>query len=92
MEAKLRNTTTFRRVMCAGTKGLEGCGPGVLDGVLCTARVRLGSVLGQGDAEIKLVHVAELRSPLIQWKVRLNSGEDPAPDEEVTGDQLSALA
>ena len=87
MEAKLRNTTTFRRITCAGTKGLEGCGPGVLDGVLGTGRVRLASVLGQ-DAKIKPTHVAELRLPL----VRLNSGEDPAPDEEVTGDQLSALA
>ena len=52
----------------------------------------LASVLGQGDAEIKPVHVAELRSLLVQWRVRQNSGEEPAPDEEVTGDQLSALA
>ena len=57
------------------------------------AKVKLASVLDQGDdSEVKPLAVESLRDLIGKWKGSCNDGEDPAPDEEATGDQLSALA
>ena len=55
-------------------------------------RIKLASVLDQGDdTEVRPLDPASLRDMVQVWKVTHNDGEDPAEEEEATGDQLSAL-
>ena len=60
---------------------------------LNTSRVKLASVLDQGDdTEIRPLGVEDIQTLILTWKMRHSDGEDPAEDEEATGDQLSALS
>ena len=60
---------------------------------LNTSRVKLASVLDQGDdTEIRPLGVEDIQALILAWKTNHNDGEDPAEDEEATGDQLSALS
>ena len=57
------------------------------------AKVKLSTVLDQGDdSEVKPLNVDALRGLIVAWKATYNDGEDPAPNEEATGDQISALS
>ena len=56
-------------------------------------KVKLATVLDQADdSEVKPLDVTEQRNLLHEWKKYCNDGEEPAEDEEATGDQISALA
>jgi len=55
-------------------------------------KVKLSSVLDQGDdSEVRPLDRDLLRGLVQEWKERENEGEDPAEEEEATGDQLTAL-
>ena len=55
--------------------------------------MKLASVLDQGDdTEVRPLSVPILQDLVEDWKQTSNDGEDPAEEEEATGDQLSALA
>ena len=67
--------------------------PGVDEPDLDTTKVKLSTVLDQGnDTEIKVMGTAQLRVLLSKWKRESNDGEEPAEDEEATAEQISALA
>ena len=56
-------------------------------------KIKLASVLDQADdSEVKPLDVHEQRNLLDVWKRTRNDGEEPAEEEEATGDQISALS
>ena len=55
-------------------------------------RIKMSMVIDQGDdSEVRPLGTEVLRNLLQEWKVKHNDNEDPAEEEEATGDQLSAL-
>ena len=76
-----------------GSAGSVQPGVGIVPGELGSAKVKLASVLDQGDdTEIKPLGVLQLRDMIAKWKETANDGEEPQEGEEATGDQISALA
>ena len=65
----------------------------MVPGELGASRVRLSSVLDQADdTEIRPISNIVLQGMLENWKTNHNDGEEPAEEEEATGDQVSALS
>ena len=65
----------------------------LVPGELGTSKVKLSTVLDQGDdSEIRPISNADLQNLMEHWKANFNDGEEPVEEEEATGDQVSALS